>query len=46
MATHVRAGSPLFETYGFPLLVGLLLWGGIWLRDVRLRKLVPLRIES
>jgi hypothetical protein len=46
IATHVRVGSPLFETYGFPLLVGLLLWGGIWLRDVRLRKLVPLRIAG
>ena len=26
-----------------PLLLGLLAWGGIWLRDERLRSLIPLR---
>jgi hypothetical protein len=26
-----------------PLLLGLLAWGGIWLRDERLRNLIPLR---
>jgi len=26
-----------------PLLLGLLAWGGIWLRDERLQKLIPLR---
>jgi DoxX-like family len=46
IATHVRAGSPIFETYLFPILFGLLMWGGIWLRDDRLRKLVPLRIAD
>lgn len=43
VATHLRVGSPLFEAYIFPLLVGLFVWGGIWLRDVRLRALYPLR---
>jgi len=43
IATHVRAGSPAFEAYIFPILFGLLLWGGIWLRDARLRTLLPLR---
>ena len=43
IATHVRAGSPAFEAYIFPILFGLLLWGGIWLRDDRLRTLLPLR---
>lgn len=43
VATHLRVGSPLFEAYIFPFLVGLLVWGGIWLRDVRLRALFPLR---
>jgi hypothetical protein len=28
------------------LLVGLLVWGGIWLRDVRLRALFPLRLAG
>jgi DoxX-like family len=37
IATHVRAGSPAFEAYVFPILLGLLIWGGVWLRDERLR---------
>lgn len=43
IATHLRAGSPPFEAYIFPFIVGLFVWGGIWLRDVRLRALYPLR---
>ena len=43
IATHVRAGSPVFEAYIFPIVLGFLIWGGIWLRDDRLRGLVPLR---
>ena len=38
----IRAGSPLFET-DFPVLLGLLAWAGIYLRDTRLHKLFPLR---
>ena len=41
-----RVGSPLFEAYIFPFLVGLLVWGGIWLRDARLRALFPLRVAG
>lgn len=44
VATHLRVGSPPFEAYIFPLLVGLLVWGGIWLRDLRLRALFPFRL--
>jgi hypothetical protein len=43
IATQLRIGSPAFETYIFPMLMGFLLWGGLWLRDDRLRALVPLR---
>jgi hypothetical protein len=43
IATHVRAGSPPFEAYISPLLLGLLVWGAVWLRDDRLRSLFPLR---
>ena len=39
VATHVRAGSPAFSVI-FPLLIGALLWGGLYLRDVRLRALL------
>jgi DoxX-like family len=46
IATHLRVGSPLFEAYIFPFLVGLFAWGGIWLRDVRLRALFPPRLAT
>jgi hypothetical protein len=38
-ATHVRAGEPFF----IPVVVGVLVWLGIFLREERLRALVPLR---
>ena len=41
-ATHVRVGDTLF-TILFPSIVGALVWGGLYLRDARLRALVPLR---
>jgi hypothetical protein len=42
IATNLRAGTPLFNVV-FPLIIGALLWGGIYLRDQRLRALIPLR---
>lgn len=42
VATHVRVGDPLFSVL-FPVIVGVLLWGGLYLRDDRLRGLIPLR---
>jgi len=42
IATHVRFGSPLFSAI-FPLIIGALLWGGLFIREPRLRALVPLR---
>jgi hypothetical protein len=38
-ATHVRIGDPYFA----PIVLGVLVWGGLFLRDDRLRALVPLR---
>ncbi|MCU1310132.1 MAG: rane protein [Candidatus Angelobacter sp.] len=43
VATHVRIGDPLFSHALFPTYVGLLIWAGIFLRDERVRALVPLR---
>jgi hypothetical protein len=40
---HFRLHNPLFSHILFPTYVGLLLWGGLWLRDARLRALFPLR---
>ncbi len=41
IATHVRIGNPLFSHTFFGIYLGLLLWGGLWLRDPRLRALLP-----
>jgi hypothetical protein len=38
-ATQVRVGS---TSYLFPVVLGILLWLGIYLRDIRVRGLVPL----
>lgn len=43
MATHLRIDSPLFTHQFFGLYLGLLAWGGLWLRDKRLRTLMPIR---
>lgn len=42
VATHVRVGEGLFPV-SFPIILGVLLWLGLYLRDERLRALVPLR---
>jgi hypothetical protein len=41
VATHFRVGSPLLGYTLFPLYVAALVWGGLFLRDRRLRVLVP-----
>jgi len=43
VATHLRVGDPLFSHVLFPTYLGVLLWGGLYLRDKRLRALIPLR---
>jgi hypothetical protein len=43
IATHVRVGSPLLTHILFPLYVAGLVWGGLYLREARLRALLPLR---
>jgi hypothetical protein len=43
VATHVRVGSPLLTHILFPIYVAALLWGGLFLREGRLRALIPLR---
>jgi DoxX-like family len=40
VATHVRVGDPLFSHILFPVYVAALLWGGLCLRDARLRAIV------
>lgn len=43
MASHVRIGSPLFSHVLFGFYLGVMVWGGLWLRDGKLRALMPLR---
>ncbi|HKS21865.1 MAG TPA: DoxX family protein [Thermoanaerobaculia bacterium] len=40
VATHVRVGDPLFSHILFPVYVAALLWGGLALRDARLRAIL------
>jgi hypothetical protein len=42
VATHVRVGSPLFTHTLFPVYLGVLVWGGLFLRDPRIRMLIGL----
>jgi hypothetical protein len=41
IASHVRIDSPLFTHILFGVYLGLFVWGGLWLRDRRLRALIP-----
>lgn len=43
IATQLRAGSPLFSHTLFGIYLGLIMWGGLWLRDPGLRALFPVR---
>ena len=43
MASHLRIGSPLFTHVLFGFYLGLMVWGGLWLRDGSLRTLLPFR---
>jgi hypothetical protein len=43
IASHVRIGSPLLTHTLFPIYVAALIWGGLFVRETRLRELVPLR---
>jgi hypothetical protein len=40
VATHVRVGDPAFVS---PLVLGILAWVGLYLRDDRLHQLMPFR---
>ena len=43
IATHVRVSDPLFTHTLFGVYLGVALWAGLWLRDPRLRALMPFR---
>ena len=46
MATQIRVGNPMFSHILFSVYLGLFMWGGLWLRDARFRKLFPFAARS
>ena len=40
VATHVRIGNPVFSHILFPVYIAIFIWGGLYLRDMRVRTLV------
>ena len=46
IATNARVGSPLFTHTLFGVYLGVLAWAGLWLRDPRVRSLMPLADTS
>jgi hypothetical protein len=41
IATNVRVDNPLFSHILFGVYLGIILWGGLYLRDARVRALIP-----
>jgi hypothetical protein len=41
IASHLRLGDPLLSHTLFGVILGLLFWGGLWLRDERVRRVMP-----
>jgi hypothetical protein len=42
VATHLRLNNPLFSHTLFTVYFGILIWGGLWLRNSKLRELLPI----
>jgi hypothetical protein len=43
IASHLRVGDPVFTHLLFGVYLGVMAWGGLWLRDPALRGLTPWR---
>jgi len=46
VATHARVEDPLFSHTLFPIYFGCFIWGGLLLRDSRLRAFLPWTVKS
>ncbi|SDO52462.1 DoxX family protein [Phyllobacterium sp. OV277] len=46
IATQLRVGNPLFSHLLFGVYLGLMVWGGLYLRDPRVRALIPFRASD
>ena len=43
IAIQLRIHAPLFSTTLFPIYIGVMLWGGLYLRDGFVQRIIPLR---
>lgn len=43
VATNLLTEQPIVSTTLFPIYTGIFVWGGLWLRDLGVRKIMPLR---
>ena len=43
VATNLLTEQPIVSTTLFPIYTGILVWGGLWLRDLEVRRIMPLR---
>ena len=43
VASNVRVGAPLFAWRSLPVYAGVLVWLGLYMRDERVRAVVPVR---
>jgi len=46
VATQMRVHAAVFSTVLFGAYLGVLLWGGLWCRDARIRSLIPFRTHN
>jgi len=46
IASKLRIDDPLFSSTLFGVYFGLLIWGGLYLRDERLRAMIPVRRKA
>ena len=46
VASHLRLGNPLLTHVLFGVYLAVLAWGGLYLRDARLRALFPIRART
>jgi hypothetical protein len=46
IATHVRVENPLFSHVLFPIYVAIFLWGGLYLRDARVKAMIARRSQD
>jgi hypothetical protein len=44
IATHLRVGSPIFSHLLFGVYLGIMAWGGLYLRYEAVRRMIPLKL--